>query len=106
MEASGGRAWSGASASGAAAAGGVGEGPRRRGEVEPWAGASQAGPGRDATEKALGGGRLEPVLRGVGGLGRAEGPAPASGGAGPAWRPEGKILGGRKESRGSAGGGG
>ena len=46
------------------------------------------------------------MLRGVGGLGRAEGPAPASGGAGPAWRPEGKILGGRKESRGSAGGGG
>lgn len=79
---------------------------RRRGEVEPWAGPSQAGPRRDATEKALGRGGPEPVLRGVGGLGKAEGPFPASGGAGPVCRPKGKILRGRKESGGSAGGGG
>lgn len=98
-----------ASASRTAAAGGEGEGEegaRRRGEVEPWVGPSQAGPGRDATEKALGGGRLGPVLRGVGGLGKAERPTSASGGRDRRGGPRGKILGGgRKESRGSAGGG-
>lgn len=65
MEASGGRAWSRASASRTAAAGGAGrggEGARQRGEVEPWVGPSQAGPGRDATE-LWAEGRLEPVLR-------------------------------------------
>lgn len=56
---------------------------------------SQAGPGRAGLRRrGLRRGEVGALprrLRGVGGPGAAEGPALASGGAGPAWRPEGRT---------------
>lgn len=58
-------------------------------------------------QRAQGGGILQPVPRkprGVGRSGGPDGPAPAWGRTGPAWRPEGESQGGRKQSWGFVGG--